>query len=610
GNKISLTVFPESKEFVSGVMYIKDISVFSEHREYGKNIDHLAFSGEKREYIIRVKKSLFDDLTENLGYKSDEFFPVSELSDQLKSDWKIRENSRIMISRFDSLSTEIFIDLGKTYTIASKWITPAQKVGNLSDHILVSNIPSDDHSAPLVLDSFEKVAYLYKKNRISLSNILDLGGNDVMLEWDTDNNGSYETSGNSFLTEVYREPFSEKIPVKISDASGNFTETFVTIIYKAPPVFLNDIDDIQKISGYISPKYAGAPVTLLRERYGQTKKIITDSLVKTQGDEFFTTDEDGKFLVQNIDLSPNVWIRDKAGNVIGEVLAHTGKLVSRDEKYHVDLIEGRPEKSGNNNKNRMRQVLLDTNNTIVANALVHTFSENSVQKISKTPGFTEENTQFSGSYVLDTNPSDSIVSGLLPLVAPENSGGRVIFDKISGKSLAHIFRDGNIIFFPNSDLKIQLSGHHNNEEKNLIIDVYQKNTKIFEVMLVTNEVKNTENNSEKIEINRNTNMGGALAFFSPENFPEFQKPLLSALDSTLKLQLPFSDVDKNSEYYEPLAELFSRNLISGYEDGTFQPDKKISRAEFVKIALGVTHCLDCLNPSDAEKSVFYEVNSF
>ena len=120
-------------------------------------------------------------------------------------------------------------------------------------------------------------------------------------------------------------------------------------------------------------------------------------------------------------------------------------------------------------------------------------------------------------------------------------------------------------------------------------------------------MKNLDSDEEKIEIDRSQNKGGTLAFLSPQ---KFHKPLLAALDASLKIQLPFSDVDTNSEYYEPLSELYSRNLIGGYADGTFQPDRNISRAEFVKIALGVTQCLDCLNPSDAEKSVFYEVNSF
>lgn len=45
----------------------------------------------------------------------------------------------------------------------------------------------------------------------------------------------------------------------------------------------------------------------------------------------------------------------------------------------------------------------------------------------------------------------------------------------------------------------------------------------------------------------------------------------------------FSDVDENYWCYKEIAYLAEWGIINGYEDGTFRPDNKISRAEFVKI---------------------------
>ncbi|MFR1323860.1 MAG: SHIRT domain-containing protein, partial [Ezakiella massiliensis] len=45
----------------------------------------------------------------------------------------------------------------------------------------------------------------------------------------------------------------------------------------------------------------------------------------------------------------------------------------------------------------------------------------------------------------------------------------------------------------------------------------------------------------------------------------------------------FSDVDENYWCYKEIAYLAEWGIINGYEDGTFKPDNKISRAEFVKI---------------------------
>ena len=46
----------------------------------------------------------------------------------------------------------------------------------------------------------------------------------------------------------------------------------------------------------------------------------------------------------------------------------------------------------------------------------------------------------------------------------------------------------------------------------------------------------------------------------------------------------FPDVPKDSWYHDTIAALAGKGLISGYEDGTFQPDKAITRAEFAAMA--------------------------
>lgn len=45
----------------------------------------------------------------------------------------------------------------------------------------------------------------------------------------------------------------------------------------------------------------------------------------------------------------------------------------------------------------------------------------------------------------------------------------------------------------------------------------------------------------------------------------------------------FSDVDENSPYKEAIVTLNKLKVINGYEDGTFGPDKSITRAEFTKL---------------------------
>lgn len=47
----------------------------------------------------------------------------------------------------------------------------------------------------------------------------------------------------------------------------------------------------------------------------------------------------------------------------------------------------------------------------------------------------------------------------------------------------------------------------------------------------------------------------------------------------------YPDVDASASYKKAVDELSSLNIINGYEDGTFQPDKLVNRAEFAKMAV-------------------------
>lgn len=75
---------------------------------------------------------------------------------------------------------------------------------------------------------------------------------------------------------------------------------------------------------------------------------------------------------------------------------------------------------------------------------------------------------------------------------------------------------------------------------------------------------------------------------------------------------PFTDVPKSSPRYEAIEYLRQNNVLRGYLDGTFRPDTRISRAEFVTLVtnpffLAAQRDSDCLRAhyGSGTTAVFY-----
>jgi len=61
--------------------------------------------------------------------------------------------------------------------------------------------------------------------------------------------------------------------------------------------------------------------------------------------------------------------------------------------------------------------------------------------------------------------------------------------------------------------------------------------------------------------------------------------LLSVNTTYANLDLPYSDVDSLYEHHNVLEFMYNRNIMTGYPDGTFQPERVLNRAELLKIII-------------------------
>lgn len=76
--------------------------------------------------------------------------------------------------------------------------------------------------------------------------------------------------------------------------------------------------------------------------------------------------------------------------------------------------------------------------------------------------------------------------------------------------------------------------------------------------------------------------GGGGGTKKEENIIEFAP---SPVPETIKA--PFNDIDNVSWAKEAIAELCSKEIISGYEDGTFKPYNTVTRAEYTKLIVSL-----------------------
>ena len=59
--------------------------------------------------------------------------------------------------------------------------------------------------------------------------------------------------------------------------------------------------------------------------------------------------------------------------------------------------------------------------------------------------------------------------------------------------------------------------------------------------------------------------------------------LMTTLFSAVSVNADFSDVADDYRYKDAITTLSKLNIINGYDNGTFEPEKDITRAEFTKI---------------------------
>ncbi len=624
GKKLSVSVLPEPKELISGVLYTIDDSITFEQRK-GGDVQKI------RKYIFQLTKETFDKMSQkysgmierDVEWEKEVGENFIEINNQKIF---LEPNSIVRIDKFDYGQLETFIPINDVKSLKARWITKDGKLSNYANHDLLFNTQASDTHAPLLLsrDIYEE-KLMYKKNTVSLTGVFDLENGDSSVSWDTDNDGIYETTGDSFTTKIHEELFEkENVPFKVTDTLGNEAMGTAYITFISPYVKVDSATE-NTVKGHVEPRYANVPVVLLRERFGVLKKIR--DVVKTNAL--------GEYIFEHLDNSATnlAILKDESGIIIGEV-GKDGQLHSLEnaQNYEIKLLEG-------DKYLPLRQVLVNSvTGKVVATLVLKSNSEYSVKLLQNLQSFTDEVdnnnnknniSEYNNSvFITDNNETDDFVFGQMPLDASDNAGGGVIFSKIENKPMVMVYPDGNIRFFP--EYKDNLSVRQKNiiytnsddeEITKIVVEILNSESKIFEVLLDIQKTKvnidfDTVASASVLDYeNNNKQNAEKYSFINIHNFTASVDNLIPNSKNTsseLFKKFPFTDLSeqKNKNIYNAVKNLYEKNMISGYENNKFKPNQKITRAEFVHEALAVTKCLDCINPSDFEKNKYYKPFSF
>ncbi len=228
----------------------------------------------------------------------------------------------------------------------------------------------------------------------------------------------------------------------------------------------------------------------------------------------------------------------------------------------------------------------------------------------------QSNLEKIGVTVGDANAGDTIIARNMPGFAESFPGGAAIFDDASQQNIALISTSGAVRMM-RSGYTLGIKNPNQLAEK-IIFQLLERSQKpIFDIYIAA-DMENLKIKQDEIWNDIKIMIGYlkkkvkpmfaslvAQADTSPEGSERVESAKRPAAPSS-----PFSDVDSSHPNYKQILDLYQRRIVSGYGDGTFKPDAKISRAEFVKIALGATNCFDCSNPSETIINKYYGKNPF
>lgn len=459
-------------------------------------------------------------------------------------------------------------------------------------------------------------APIYKEISIPASDLfVDISGNHEFY-WFMDTESENYIQGETLT--IPAQKFIETLDMKvvaskdINDDSFNKIEQAFKVEVYAPEITLEqEALNNGIIKGELIPieedqnaDLSDIPFGVYRKRGGVWKnvgqlnaedesKLGTNPEIEEPSFVYYSEGSQGVYEIsgfENVKPSP-VIIKDHEGELKAEVQPGLGIMNLYDETYELIAVPG-----SQDTPTRIAVVEKGTEE-IISN--LYYISETTEDVTILDTSLTAGNVASKGTTVGDANVGDQIIARSIPAAAPSFPGGAAIFNETSQKNIALVDKDGSIRMMDEA-FELGIKNGDQSEERYIFQIQTKGGDAVFDIFIQADWAS--------LEIDTQTQMDGLEKQIGLK--PKVESKFAQAQENqSIQSESPFNDLDASHPFFKQIVELFEARVVSGYDDGSFKPDQKLTRAEFVKIALGVTNCFDCEEPTDPQRER-YNVNPF
>lgn len=479
----------------------------------------------------------------------------------------------------------------------------------------------------------------------------DLNANN---DKDGDGNPRNDADNPRIVVGPYQDLTSQHIKVWVEDEAGNKAGQKIRVDIFVPDVFVDTVDSTEgKVSGHIEPTDSNIPVALVRDRNG-VKKIIKTDKANTEGK--YLTDENGEFVIEDLDISDDIEVRNHKDQPIAEINGKTGRVKILKDGYRVEI------RAAEKPFTPTRLVILDQQNNVMAQVVLIA-DGNTDTVIDVDVEYTKtEIADFAGVHLKDLQPKDQFVLRKIPSSDDDAPGGTEVVHKVSDSSaidapederLAVIDTLGNIYLLDKS-LSLRLKKDFK-EGDPVVIELLKDTVVLAEIYIAVGQAAEIledkqfvipESAKGKVVVDEDAD--GLPDDFELKNRLSSKDPSDAAKDSdgdglsnleefrlktnprnpdsdndgfsdseevafgknpAEKAGSPFVDVPTDHPQLQSIINLEQRNVIKGVntpQGKFFSPEKQITRAEFTQIMLQVL-CIVPRQSAYQQPAVFNDI---